>query len=64
MPNSGPRGFLAMMIASSLVVVYAVHEQQTRDRKEMHKGVIRDRERVEAKKALQRELGMKQNENE
>lgn len=53
--NTGPKRFLAGMIVSSLVVIYAVHYQQSRDRREMHKGVIKDRERVEAKKALKRE---------
>jgi len=52
MPNAGPKRFLAGTIAVSLVVIYAVHYQQNRDRREMHKGVLKDRERVAAKKAL------------
>ena len=39
-----------MMSIGAAGVVYIVHYQQVRDKKEMHKGVIRDRERVAAKK--------------
>jgi hypothetical protein len=38
------------------IVVYAVHIQQIREREEMHKGVIKDRERALAKKLLKEEL--------
>jgi hypothetical protein len=34
------------------VVVYAVHQQQIDERREMHKGVIKDKERALAKRLL------------
>ena len=36
-------------------VVFAVHYQQTWEKAEMHKGVIRDRQRVAAKKKFESE---------
>jgi len=47
------KGILAMITIGAAGVVYVVHYQQVRDKREMHKGVIRDRERVAAKKAMQ-----------
>jgi len=44
------KGVLVIMSIGAAGVVYIVHYQQVRDKKEMHKGVIRDRERVAAKK--------------
>jgi hypothetical protein len=44
------KGLLIAMTIGAAGVVYIVHYQQIRDKNEMHKGVIRDRERVAAKK--------------
>ena len=44
------KGILMIMTVGAAGVVYVVHYQQVRDKREMHKGVIRDRERVAAKK--------------
>ena len=44
------KGVLIAMTVGAAGVVYIVHYQQIRDKNEMHKGVIRDRERVAAKK--------------
>lgn len=33
-------------------IVYIVHYQQSRDRREMHKGVERDKERLKLKKQM------------
>ena len=54
-PSSSATGVLATVSAAAAIVVYAVHYQQTRDRNEMHKGVIRDKERRKAKIALAKE---------
>jgi len=36
-------------------IVYIVHYQQSRDRREMHKGVERDKERLKLKKQISSE---------
>jgi hypothetical protein len=40
--------------AAAAVVVYAVHYQQVYEKTEMRKGVLRDIERLEAKKAKEK----------
>jgi hypothetical protein len=53
---SSGRGLLVSVSVSACVVIYAVHYQQTRDRTEMHKGVLRDMER---RLAAKRKAGAK-----
>ena len=41
---------LGFVTISAAVVIAGVHIQQTRDRNEMHKGVLRDKERLLVKR--------------
>jgi hypothetical protein len=47
--SSGKGIFVTISVAAA-TVIYAVHYQQTYDKAEMHKGVLRDRERRAKKK--------------
>jgi PET assembly of cytochrome c oxidase, mitochondrial len=38
------------VLSASIVVIFAVHYQQKADRATMHEGVLRDKERMEAKR--------------
>ena len=49
----GPgKQFLALVSVSAVMVIAAVHYQQKFERDEMRKGVLRDKERIKAKAAL------------
>jgi len=54
MSHSGKRVLFGVTVAAA-GVIYAVHYQQTFDRTEMHKGVLRDKARQAAKKKELRE---------
>jgi hypothetical protein len=43
------KGVLIAVSLTASVVVYAVHYQQKWERAEMHKGVLRDKERIKAR---------------
>lgn len=45
------RAFFGGMVALSVVVIAGVHLQQTQERRQMHEGVLRDRERLQAKRS-------------
>ncbi len=45
------RKFFAAATVCVVGVVYAVHYQQTKEKKDMHKGVLRDLERQNARAA-------------
>lgn len=48
------KAVLLTVTAAAAVVVYAVHYQQVYEKTEMRKGVLRDIERLEAKKAKEK----------
>jgi len=47
---SGGKVALFAVSAAAMGIVYLVHYQQERDKREMHKGVIKDKERLEMKR--------------
>jgi len=58
------RGALALASVSGavLAVVAVVHYQQERDKREMHKGVIKDKERLAIKRLQKQQLLQQQGE--
>jgi protein PET117 len=49
------KGVFGFMTVAAAGVIYVVHWQQENDKAEMHKGVLRDKERRRAKEAQKKE---------